>query len=197
MFVPEPSMSLYDPKTTALISIDLQGFIISRPVAPHSAQQVIENTAAIAKSLKAAGGTTVFVTVGFSADYADAVNQPTDEPIAFPQGGLPAEALREPPEIADLTPDVRITKHQWSAFYGSELDLQLRRRGIRTVILTGIATNFGVEATIRDAFAHNYAVIAAEDAMTTFTAEMHAFACERIFPRLSRVRKTADILANA
>jgi nicotinamidase-related amidase len=197
MFIPEPSMSLYDPKTTALISIDLQGFIISRPVAPHSAQQVIENTAAIAKSLKAAGGTTVFVTVGFSADYADAVNQPTDEPIAFPQGGLPAEALREPPEIADLTPDVRITKHQWSAFYGSELDLQLRRRGIRTVILTGIATNFGVEATIRDAFAHNYAVIAAEDAMTTFTAEMHAFACERIFPRLSRIRKTADILANA
>lgn len=197
MFIPEPSMPLYDPKTTALISIDLQGFIISRPVAPHSAQQVIENTAAIAKSLKAAGGTTVFVTIGFSADYADAVNQPTDEPIAFPQGGLPAEALREPPEIADLTPDVRITKHQWSAFYGSELDLQLRRRGIRTVILTGIATNFGVEATIRDAFAHNYAVIAAEDAMTTFTAEMHAFACERIFPRLSRIRKTADILANA
>lgn len=197
MFIPEPSMSLYDPKTTALISIDLQGFIISRPVAPHSAQQVIENTAAIAKSLKAAGGTTVFVTIGFSADYADAVNQPTDEPIAFPQGGLPAEALREPPEIAALTPDVRITKHQWSAFYGSELDLQLRRRGIRTVILTGIATNFGVEATIRDAFAHNYAVIAAEDAMTTFTAEMHAFACERIFPRLSRIRKTADILTNA
>jgi nicotinamidase-related amidase len=197
MFIPEPSMSLYDPKATALISMDLQGFIISRSVAPHSAQQVIENTAAIAKSLKAAGGTTVFVTIGFSADYADAVNQPTDEPIAFPQGGLSAEALREPPEIADLTPDVRITKHQWSAFYGSELDLQLRRRGIRTVILTGIATNFGVEATIRDAFAHNYAVIAAEDAMTTFTAEMHAFACERIFPRLSRIRKTADILANA
>ena len=104
-------MSLYDPKTTALISIDLQGFIISRPVAPHSAQQAIENTAAIANSLKSAGGTTIFVTVGFSADYADAVNQPTDEPIVFPQGGLPAEALREPPEIAALTPDVRITKH--------------------------------------------------------------------------------------
>jgi len=197
MLIPESFMSLYDPKTTALISIDLQGFIISRPVAPHSAQQVIENTAAIAKSLKSAGGTTIFVTVGFSADYADAVNQPTDEPVAFPQGGLPAEALREPPEIAALMPDVRITKHQWSAFYGTEMDLQLRRRGIKTVILTGIATNFGVEATIRDAFAHNYAVIAVEDAMTTFSAEMQAFACERIFPRLARVRKTADILANA
>ncbi len=196
MFISEPFMSLYDPKTTALISIDLQGFIITRPVAPHSSQQVIDNTAEIAKTLKAAGGTTIFVTIGFSTDYADAVNQPTDEPTAFPQGGLPPEALREPPEIAALTPDVRITKHQWSAFYGTELDLQLRRRGIKTVILTGIATNFGVEATIRDAFAHNYAVLAVEDATTTFSAEMHAFACERIFPRLSRVRKTAEILAN-
>jgi nicotinamidase-related amidase len=196
MLVPELSMSLYDPKTTALISIDLQGFIISRPVAPHSAQRVIDNTAEIAKALKAAGGTTIFVTVGFSTDYADAVNQPTDEPVAFPQGGLPPEALREPPEIAALTADVRITKHQWSAFYGTEMDLQLRRRGIKTVILTGIATNFGVEATIRDAFAHNYAVLAVEDAMTTFSPDMHAFACERIFPRLARIRKTADILAN-
>lgn len=196
MFISEPSMSLYDPKTTALISIDLQGFIISRPVAPHSGQKVIENTAAIAGALKSSGGTTIFVTIGFSTDYADAVNQPTDEPVAFPQGGLPAEALREPPEIAALTPDVRITKRQWSAFYGTDLDLQLRRRSIRTVILTGIATNFGVEATIRDAYAHNYAVIAAEDAMATFSAEMHSFACERIFPRLARIRKTADILAN-
>ena len=188
-------MSLYDPKTTALISIDLQGFIISRPVAPHSAQQAIENTAAIANSLKSAGGTTIFVTVGFSADYADAVNQPTDEPIVFPQGGLPAEALREPPEIAALTPDVRITKHQWSAFYGTEIDLQLRRRGIKTLIFTGVATNFGVESTVRDAYAANYAVIVAEDAVTTFSQEMQDFACTKVLPRLSRIRKTAEILA--
>ena len=189
-------MSLYDPKTTALISIDLQAFITSRPVAPHSAQQVIENTAAIARQLKSQGGTVILVTVGFSADYADAVNHPADEPASFPKGGLPAAALEAPPEIAALTVDAHVVKRQWSAFYGTDLDLQLRRRGIKTVILAGIATNFGVESTIRDAYAHNYAVIAAEDAMTSFTAEMHGFSCEKILPRLSRVRKTADILAN-
>jgi nicotinamidase-related amidase len=189
-------MSLYDPKTTALISIDLQGFIVSRQLAPHSAQQVIENTAAIAKKLKSEGGTVILVTIGFSPDYADAVNQPVDEPAVFPEGGLPAVALAAPSEIAALEVDVHIVKHQWSAFYGTEMDLQLRRRGITTVILTGIATNFGVEATIRDAYAHNYAVIAVEDAMSTFTADMHSLACERILPRLSRVRKTAEILSN-
>lgn len=190
-------MPLYDPKTTALISIDLQGFIVGRPLAPHSAQQVIENTAAIATQLKSEGGTVILVTVGFSPDYADTVNQPVDEPMVLPEGGLPAAATAAPAEIAALSVDVHIVKHHWSAFYGTEMDLQLRRRGINTVILTGIATNFGVEATIRDAFAHNYAVIAVEDAMTTFSQEMHSFACERILPRISRVRKTADILANA
>lgn len=190
-------MSLYDPKTTALISIDLQGLVLSRALAPHSAQQVIANTAAIATQLKSQGGAVILVTVEFSPDYADAVNQPVDEAMAFPPGGLPAAATAMAPEIASLTHDAHIVKRQWSAFYGTELDLQLRRRGIKTVILTGIATNFGVESTIRDAFAHNYAVIAAEDAMTSLSAEAHAFACERVFPRLSRIRKTAEILSNA
>jgi nicotinamidase-related amidase len=189
-------MSLYDPKTTALISIDLQGLVLSRALAPHSAQQIVDNTAAIATKLKADGGILVFVTVGFSADYADAVNQQVDETTTFPEGGLPAAAMAEPAKIAAITPDVRILKRHWSAFYGTELDLQLRRRGIKTVILTGVATNFGVESTVRDAYAHNYAVIVAEDACATFTLEMHDFAMTRIFPRLSRARNTADILAN-
>lgn len=190
-------MPLYDPKATALISIDLQGLVLGRALTPHSGQQVIENTAAIASTLKAAGGTVILVTVGFSPDYADAVNQPADEVLTFPEGGLPAAALAEPPEIAALAADVRIVKHHWSAFYGTEMDLQLRRRGIRTVILAGIATNFGVESTIRDAFAHNYAVIAAEDAMTSLSPDMHAFSCQYILPRLARIRKTAEIIANA
>jgi nicotinamidase-related amidase len=189
-------MSLYDPRTTALISIDLQGLVLGRALAPHSAQDIVANTAAIATKLKALGGTLVFVTVGFSADYADAVNQPTDEPTTFPEGGLPAAAMAEPAKIASITPDVRILKRHWSAFHGTELDLQLRRRGIRTVILTGVATNFGVESTVRDAYSHNYAVIVAEDACATFTPEMHDFALARIFPRLARTRKTAEIIAN-
>src|SRR3546814_10758135 len=53
--------------------------------------------------------------------------------------------------------DLRITKHQWGAFYGTDLDLQLRRRRIETVVIGGIATNFGVESTARAAHEHGYA----------------------------------------
>src|SRR6185295_13028044 len=90
--------------------------------------------------------------------------------------------------------DLRITKRQWSAFYGTELDLQLRRRGITTIVLGGIATNFGVESTARDAWQHNYAVVIAEDASTSLGADLHRFAVEKLLPRVARVRSTQEII---
>ena len=59
------------------------------------------------------------------------------------------------------------------------------------------ATNFGVEPTARDAWERNYEIIFAEDAMSSFDAEAHAFAIQRIFPRLGRVRSTAEVLSQA
>ena len=90
--------------------------------------------------------------------------------------------------------DILITKRQWGAFYGTELDLQLRRRGITQIVLGGISTNIGVESTARAAWEHGYAVVFAEDAMSAQNAEQHRFAVETIFPRLGRVRSTAQVL---
>ncbi len=72
--------------------------------------------------------------------------------------------------------DLLITKRQWGAFHGTPLDQLLRRRGIKTIVMGGIATNFGVESTARAAIEQGYAVVFAEDAMTTMSAEMHQFA---------------------
>jgi nicotinamidase-related amidase len=132
------------------------------------------------------------VRVAFAADRADALKQPIDAPMggAVSQPGWDVLA----PELGHDERDIHITKHQWGAFYGTELDLQLRRRGIHTIVLGGIATNFGVESTARDAYERGYALVFVEDAMTGLTAEAHAFACTTIFPRLGRLRATADVL---
>lgn len=98
------------------------------------------------------------------------------------------------PEAGFQSGDVLITKRQWGAFYGTDLDLQLRRRGIRTIIMTGVATNIGVESTARDALERGYELIFAEDAMSSLSAEMHSFAVENIFPIMGRVRGTQEIL---
>jgi nicotinamidase-related amidase len=76
---------------------------------------------------------------------------------------------------------------------GTDLDLQLRRRGLVTIVLCGIATEFGVESTARDAYERGYELVFAEDAMTGRTAESHADAIMRIFPRIGRVRSTEEI----
>ena len=81
------------------------------------------------------------------------------------------------------------------AFYGTDLDLQLRRRGLKTIVLCGIATEFGVESTARDAYERGYEQVFAEDAMTGRSAEGHANSITHIFPRMGRVRSTEEIVA--
>ena len=133
----------------------------------------------------------VLVNVAFSPDFGDALKAPVDRPPQLPSGGFLegwaelADGLAEPS-------DLRITKRQWGAFYGTELDLQLRRRAVTTVVIGGIA-NTGVKSTARAAHENGYAVILAEDAITGRSAEMHAFAFEHLFPLLGRVAKVDEI----
>jgi nicotinamidase-related amidase len=189
-----PALSV-DPRTTALVLIDLQKGIVARELTPHPASKVLERAHDLGQKFNAAGGLVVFVHVAFAADGADRLRQPVDEPMAAPPGGFPAQWSEFATEIADVRADVVITKRQWSAFHGTELDLQLRRRGISTIVLGGIATNFGVESTARDAWQHGYEVVIAEDACSSSGAGMHEFSIERVLPRLSRVRKSNEILA--
>jgi nicotinamidase-related amidase len=88
--------------------------------------------------------------------------------------------------------DILVTKRQWGAFHGTELDLQLRRRRVGTIVLSGIAANFGVESTARRAWEMGYDLIVAEDACSSVSAAAHEFAIRRIFPRIGRVRASAD-----
>jgi nicotinamidase-related amidase len=136
----------------------------------------------------------ILVRVSFSEGYLDKPAAPTDVPMIIPPGGLPADWAEFPAEIAALHADVLITKRQWSAFHGTELDLQLRRRGISNVVIGGLMTNFGVESTARDAWQHNYRTIVAEDASSSLSAEMHEFAVTKSLPRVSQIRSTTEII---
>jgi nicotinamidase-related amidase len=183
------------PRHVALVAIDLQQGIVANTTAPHPAEMVVDRTRTIADALRAAGGTVVLVTVDFHRGFPDALSQPTDVTTVRPADGPLADYARIVPELRATDRDLRIVKRQWGAFHGTELDLQLRRRSIDTIVLTGIATHMGVESTARAAWEHGYAVIFAEDAMASFTDALHRFPVENVFPRLGRVRQTAEIAA--
>jgi nicotinamidase-related amidase len=178
--------------TTALVLIDLQKGIVGRPVAPYSGEAVVAKGKALAERFRAAKAPVVLVNVAFSADFSDALKAPVDQPMPRPAGGFPEGWTELVDGLAEPS-DIRVTKRQWGAFYGTDLDLQLRRRGVTTIVLGGIATNMGVESTARAAHEHGYAVALVEDAMASFSADMHAFAIAHIFPRLGRVVKSDDI----
>lgn len=185
-------MLALNPRTTALILIDVQKGVLSMPLAPYGAAQIVQNAARLGLHFDEVGALVALVHVAFSGDAADRLSQAVDAPA--PQGALPADWADFAPEIGALRAGVVIKKRQWGAFYGTELDLQLRRRGINTIVLAGVATNFGVESTAREAWQHNYAVIVAEDAVTSAGDELHKFSIEKILPRIARVRSTAEII---
>ena len=100
-----------------------------------------------------------------------------------------------PAELGKQDSDIEVTKRQWGAFYGTDLEVQLRRRGIDTIILCGISTNIGVESTARNAWELGFNLIIAEDACSAFNNDQHQSSLSYIFPRIARVRSTEEILA--
>jgi nicotinamidase-related amidase len=186
-----PELSI-DPKSTALVLIDLQNGITSRSTAPHAAADVVSRAARLADAFRKHGSTVMLVRVAFATDGSDRLKTPTDEqPPAMTPSPDWSEIVKE---LGPRAGDVIITKHQWGAFYGTELDLNLRRRGVKTIVIGGISTNFGVESTARDAYERAFALVFVEDATAAMSAEGHAFAMTNIFPRLGLVRSTSEVL---
>jgi len=187
------SLSYLDPKTTALILIDLQQGIVAMPTEPLMPEQVIKNAQKLIEAFHQLKAQVILVRVASSFDGKDMLNPIVDEPMVR-RGNLPEGWANIVSELKPQENDLLITKHQWGAFYGTELDLQLRRRGITTIVLGGIATNMGVESTARDAYERGYNLIFVCDAMAARTKEDHEFALTRIFPRIGRIRKTKEII---
>lgn len=146
---------------------------------------VLANTVRLADAFRSVGGFVVLVNV-HSVDGKDLLH-----PISDARFPLPAERPKDWAELApELGPhhlDHLVTKHQWGAFFGTDLDLQLRRRKIETFVLCGIATGFGVDTTAREAYQHGYQQVFAEDAMNGLSEEEHRCVCTPIFPRIGRL----------
>ena len=186
-----PELQL-NPKKTALVLIDLQNAIVGINPVPHTASQVIENSKKLADAFRVHGAPVVYVRV----DLNDFMKLPVDQPPNLGDKPLPAAASEIAPTAGFQPGDILLTKRHWGAFAGTDLEQQLKTRGIDTVVLTGISTNVGVESTARQGAGLGFAFVLVEDACSAQNAEHHRFAFENIFPRLTRVRTTDEVLAS-
>jgi nicotinamidase-related amidase len=180
-----------DKTKTALVVIDLQKGIAAQPTKPYPAQDVIKNAAKLVNIFRENGMPVFLVHVVITKETM--LNVASDESFSRP-ASLSPDWYEFVPEIAPTSKDIVITKKQWGAFYGTDLELQLRRRGMDTIVLCGVATDYGVESTARFAYEYGFQQIFAEDAMTSRSEEQHNAAVNFIFKRIGRVRKTDEIL---
>lgn len=186
--------TLINRSKTALVVIDLQKGVVGRQTAPYAADIVVKNAAAVADAFRKYGMPVFLVRVAFSPDGKDVLRPHIDGPAPAPT--LPPGWTELVPEMGPKPGDFVITKRQWGAFYGTELELELRRRGLTTIVLCGIATNIGVECTARFAFEYGFHQLFVENAMSALSAEEHTTTVTKIFPRLGLVRNTKEILAD-
>ena len=184
---------IFDLSKTAFVAIDMQKEIVNNgTLSPHTAASILTNNDLLVRTLKRTAALKVLVNVDISTfPY---LSHQTD------MGGMTASV---PPEFTDLLLKdslkdtdnmLTITKYNPSAFFGTSLDLQLRRRGIETIILSGVATTNGVYATALDAFQHGYHIVLAEDACSDRDKESHQLFIKKIFPKTARVRSTKQII---
>jgi nicotinamidase-related amidase len=179
-----------DPET-ALILIDLQHGITNLPtVAPSG--QIVARGAHLADAFRAHKMLVVATRVAFSPDGGDVVKTRTTE-----HGTAPASV----PDYGELhselnlgNDDVLITKRGWNAFYGTDLDLELRRRKITGIVLAGISTSIGVESAARAANERGYELTIVTDAVTDTSERAHLNSIEVIFPRIAELATTEEVL---
>lgn len=181
-----------DPTKTALVIIDLQKGIVAAPTVPHSVADILQRSSRLANAFREKGATVVYVRV----DMANPLSLPVDSPARDPNAPPPpASASELLPESGVRPEDLIVTKRHWGAFAGTSLEQELRRRGVDTVVLTGISTNIGVESTARQGTGLGLAFVIVEDACAGRDANDHRWSFEKIFPRLARVRTTDEVIA--
>ncbi len=173
-----------DPVNTAHLVVDLQnGFMAPGAVCEVvTAREIVPNVNRISAALRAKGGLNVFIQNTIDAKvgrewttYLDRFSSPARRARleeAFAPG---AEGQKLWPELEIAPADFKVPKYRYGAFVEGSSDLHglLQARGIRTVIVTGTATNVCCESTARDAMMLNYEVIFVSDGTAALSDTEH------------------------
>jgi nicotinamidase-related amidase len=179
-----------DP-ATALVLIDLQHGITALPSA-HPSEQIVARCARLAGAFRANDKLVAATRVAFARDGGDVIKTRTTESPADVKPVPDYGELRA--EIGLSDGDILITKRGWNAFYGTELDLELRRRKVTGIVLAGISTSIGVESTARAANERGYELTIVTDAITDPDESAHLNSLRAVFPQIAELATTEEVL---
>lgn len=178
---------------TALVTIDLQDNILVEPAfSPATIDSILTTNDQLAERFKNTDALIVPVTVNVNnvAQMAPSF-QSHSKITTLANDAHPLTAIVSDPDADNV---VTVTKNTPDAFFGTDLDLQLRRRGIDTIILTGVSTSNGVYATALSAYHRAFQVLVVQDACADRDAENHTYFFEKLFSRIGWVTTSQELL---
>jgi ureidoacrylate peracid hydrolase len=181
----EPEPITLELTRTALVVVDMQNAFASpggtldlAGIDITPARDAVANARLVCEAARLAGVPVIYLTIGYPADGSTAGGP--DSPN--PHKELALRLMRERPELRgtlltfgtwdfqivdELAPeptDIVIVKSRYSGFHGTNLDSVLRGKGIRNLLMVGIASNVCVESTLRDAYFNEYWPVMIADA---------------------------------
>lgn len=179
-------LTTLDPNT-ALVVIDLQKGIVTGNFI-HPIPAIVDRTRVLIDAFRANGLPVVLVNV--TGRPQGRTEQGPRSRLSFSEGW--SDLI---PELDRQPADIVVTKRSWGAFATTDLELELRAQGVTHVVLTGVVTSGGVEATARQAYEQGFNVTLALDAMTDIRESAHEYSIGNVFPRLGETGSAQEIVA--
>lgn len=196
--------------STALILFDaLNGYL--HPANPEkqkflAERNILPNMQRLLAGARAVGINTFYPSGAHAPDGSDTVSRLTDTdmelrplkggdaPIkpGFYAGSKEAEIA---PELAPADGDRIVPKNRWNSFHQTNLDLQLRVRGIDTIVIAGGSTDVGIASTVFAARDMDYGIVVISDCCYSARGNNNEFFLTRVFPRMGRVMTTDEAVA--
>jgi ureidoacrylate peracid hydrolase len=194
-----------DAGRTALVVVDMQNYFVAKgfPLEIPVARDIVPNINKLARALRAAGGTVVWLQTS-SALALQAWNHLHSTMLTPEKSKLRLDHLDEAsegfalyPQLEALPTDLQVKKTTYSAFTPdpTAMHAALRRRGVESVLITGTATNVCCESTARDAMMHDYRVVMVSDGNASNTDEEHANSLNNFHLFFGDVLTTDEVIA--
>jgi len=179
------ALTTLDPKT-ALLVVDLQKGIVG--MAPKDGiDGVVDRARVLVDAFRQQRLPVALINVNGAAPGRTERPRPTL--ASLPEGWT--AFIRELNRQRD---DIVVTKRTWGAFASTDLDQRLKAIGVTQVVVLGVATGTGVEATARQAYEAGFNVTLAIDAMTDMRPEAHDYSLASVFPRLGETGTSQEII---
>jgi nicotinamidase-related amidase len=188
-----PTPPAIDPARTALLAMDFQGGIVGSLPDPGP---LLERVKGAIADVRTAGGTIGYVRVAFTEGDWEAVPDTNKTFSGVSAAKMmhhedPSTAIDE--RIAPREGDIQVRKIRFGGISTTDLDQQLRDRGIDTLVLSGISTSGVVLSTLIDAADRDYRVYVLSDGVADHDGQVHDTLVGKVFPSRAHVIDCAGL----